>query len=235
MIRRTIAKVAQIGYKEVEFAGYFGRTGSKSRRGRQERLRSFHSCSIRRARRKVSSVIETSKTIGMKYIVCPWIPEELRKSRTSGAGRREVNHAASSKKAGSSSPIIITVRVSSVNGSFPTMNSQRVRANLVKMEMDLCWITVAGADPSILRPLSGRFPLVMLRYEEVPRFSGRFPGFWRSLTDMTAVGSGIIDWKKIFAQSDKADQAFHRSTTARNPFESITKSYEYPEQAALVS
>src|SRR5271156_2384569 len=27
----TIAKVAQIGYKEVEFAGYFGRTGAQVR------------------------------------------------------------------------------------------------------------------------------------------------------------------------------------------------------------
>src|SRR5277367_2309680 len=27
----TIAKVAQIGYKEVEFAGYFGRTGAQDR------------------------------------------------------------------------------------------------------------------------------------------------------------------------------------------------------------
>ena len=27
----TIAKVAQIGYKEVEFAGYFGRTGHRLR------------------------------------------------------------------------------------------------------------------------------------------------------------------------------------------------------------
>src|SRR5712672_3081125 len=27
----TIAKVAQVGYKEVEFAGYFGRTGAQVR------------------------------------------------------------------------------------------------------------------------------------------------------------------------------------------------------------
>ena len=29
---------------------------------------------------KFPSVVEFSKAIGLEYIVCPWIPEELRKS-----------------------------------------------------------------------------------------------------------------------------------------------------------
>ena len=79
----TIAKVAQIGYKEVEFAGYFGRTGAQVRAVlRQEwpRPRSPPTCNTTNSTTSFPSVIETSKTIGLKYIVCPLIPEELRKS-----------------------------------------------------------------------------------------------------------------------------------------------------------
>ena len=52
----TIAKVAQIGYKEVEFAGYFGRTGPAGpRRMRQEwSLPGFYPRAVRRTRRQVS-------------------------------------------------------------------------------------------------------------------------------------------------------------------------------------
>src|SRR5712672_4138043 len=78
----TIAKVAQIGYKEVEFAGYFGRTGAQVRAACDKNGLSAVSTHVQydELDDKFPSVVETSKTIGLKYIVCPWIPEELRKS-----------------------------------------------------------------------------------------------------------------------------------------------------------
>src|SRR4051794_622255 len=78
----TIAKVAQIGYKEVEFAGYFGRSGQQVRAVLDKNNLSAPSTHVQydELDDKFPSVIETSKTIGLKYIVCPWIPEELRKS-----------------------------------------------------------------------------------------------------------------------------------------------------------
>ena len=46
---------------------------------------------------------------------------------------------------------------------------------------------------------------------------------------MTEVGSGIIEWKKIFAQSDKAGikHYFVEHDHPKDPFASITASYEY--------
>ena len=78
----TIAKVAKIGYKEVEFAGYFGHTGEQVRAVCAKNGLSPVSTHVQydELDDKFPSVIETSKTIGLKYIVCPWIPEELRKS-----------------------------------------------------------------------------------------------------------------------------------------------------------
>src|SRR6202451_3451901 len=78
----TIAKVAQIGYKEVEFAGYFGRTGQQVRAACDKNGLAAISTHVQydELDDKFPAVIETSKAIGLKYIVCPWIPEELRNS-----------------------------------------------------------------------------------------------------------------------------------------------------------
>src|SRR6266700_880755 len=78
----TIAKVAKIGYKEVEFAGYFGRTGQQVRAVCEKNGLDPVSTHVQydELDDKFPSVIETSKVIGLKYIVCPWIPEDLRKS-----------------------------------------------------------------------------------------------------------------------------------------------------------
>ena len=78
----TIAKVAQIGYKEVEFAGYFDHTGQQVRAACDKNGLAPISTHVQydELDDKFPSVVETSKTIGLKYIVCPWIPEELRKS-----------------------------------------------------------------------------------------------------------------------------------------------------------
>ncbi len=78
----TIAKVAQTGYKEVEFAGYFGHTGEQVRAACDKNGLSAVSTHIQydELDDKFPSVIETSKVIGLKYIVCPWIPEGQRDS-----------------------------------------------------------------------------------------------------------------------------------------------------------
>ena len=56
--------------------------------------------------------------------------------------------------------------------------------------------------------------------------------FGNSLPGMTEVGSGVIDWKRIFAQSEKAgiQHYFVEHDKPNNPFESIKTSYNYLEQ-----
>src|SRR3974377_2364387 len=73
----TIAKVAQIGYKEVEFAGYFGRTGQQVLDVLDKNGLKAPSTHVQydELDDKFPSVLETSKTIGLDYVICPWIPE----------------------------------------------------------------------------------------------------------------------------------------------------------------
>ncbi len=237
----TIAKVAKIGYKEVEFAGYFGHTGEQVRAVCEKNGLDPVSTHVQydELDDKFASVIETSKVIGLKYIVCPWIPEDLRKSPDIWKQASEKFNRCGdlTKKAGMQFAYHNHwFEFLPVNGKLPyDALLKDCDANLVKMEMDLCWVTAAGGDPlKYFNAYPGRFPLVhvkdMKKLPQVSQAGGQ--DFGDSMKDMTSVGNGIIDWKKIFAYSQKAGIKHYivEHDKPENPFESITQSYSYLEK-----
>ena len=233
----TIAKVAAIGYKEVEFAGYFGRTGQQVRAACDKNGLEPVSTHVQydELDEKFPSVIETSKTIGLKYIVCPWIPEDLRKSpdiwKLAAAKFNRCGEL--SKKAGMQFAYHNHwFEFLPVDGKLPyDALLKECDGNLVKMEMDLCWITAAGSDPlKYFNLYPGRFPLVHVKdLKKLPVITAGGSQNFGDTVDLTLVGSGIIDWKRIFAQSEKAGIKHYivEHDKPEVPFDSITKSYEY--------
>ena len=233
----TIAKVAQIGYKEVEFAGYFGRTGQQVRAILDKNGLNAPSTHVQydELDDKFPSVIETSKAIGMDYIVCPWIPEELRKSPDiwKQASEKFNKCGEQSKKAGIQFAYHNHwFEFLPTNGKLPYDELLKLcDAKLVKMEMDLCWITVAGGDPlKYFNEYPGRFPLVHVKdVKTMPKISSGGAQNFGDTVDLTEVGSGVIDWKRIFAQSEKAGIKHYivEHDHPKQPIESIKASYEY--------
>jgi sugar phosphate isomerase/epimerase len=236
----TIAKVAQIGYKEVEFAGYFGHTGQQVRAACDKNGLAAVSTHVQydELDDKFPSVIETSKVIGLKYIVCPWIPEDVRKSPDIWKKAAEkFNHCGEqSKKAGMQFAYHNHwFEFLPVDGKLPYDELlKECDAKLVKMEIDLCWITAAGADPlKYFNLYPGRFPLVHVKdLKTLPKVTAGGAQNYGDTVDLTEVGSGIIDWKNIFAQSEKAGIKHYivEHDHPKQPFESITKSYQYLEK-----
>lgn len=234
----TVAKVAQIGYKEVEFAGYFGHTGQQVRAVLDKNGLSAPSTHVQydELDEKFPSVIETSKAIGLEYIICPWIPEDVRKSPDvwKKAAEKFNRCGEQSKKAGMQFGYHNHwFEFLPVNGKLPYDELLKdCDPNLVKMEMDLCWITVAGSDPvKYFEKYPGRFPLVHVKdMKKLPKVTkGGSQDFGSSLKDMTSVGDGIIDWKRIFSYSDKAgiEHYIVEHDKPSDPMASITASYQY--------
>lgn len=234
----TIAKVAKIGYKEIEFAGYFGRTPQQVRAALDKNGLAGVSTHVQydELDDKFPSVIETSKAIGLEYIVCPWIPVELRKSPDiwKQASEKFNKCGEQTKKAGIQFGYHNHwFEFLPVNGKLPYDELLAdCDANLVKMEMDLCWITAAGSDPiKYFERYPGRFPLVHVKdIKKIPPISSAGgQDFGDSLKDMTSVGNGMIDWKKIFSYSDKAGIKHYivEHDKPTDPFASITASYKY--------
>jgi sugar phosphate isomerase/epimerase len=237
----TLAKVAAIGYKEVEFAGYFDHSPKDVRAAIDRHGLVSPACHVPYdvLGDKWPAQIESAKTIGQSYIVCPWIPEEIRKQPDGWKQAIETFNRAgeASHKAGIQFAYHNHwFEFLPVNGKLPYDTLlEECDSNLVKMELDLCWIIVGGGDPLVyFNRYPGRFPLVhvkdMKKLPTVSQAGGQ--DFGDTLKDMTEVGSGVIDWKRIFAQSKKAGIK-HYIVEHDKPaaaFDSLQTSYQYLRQ-----
>jgi len=236
----TIAKVAEVGYKEVEFAGYFGRTGKEVRAALDKnglRAPSTH-VQYDELDDKFPSVIETSKEIGLEYIICPWIPEELRKSPDiwKQASEKFNKCGEQAKQAGLEFGYHNHwFEFLPANGVLPyDVLLKQCDPKLVIMEMDLAWISTTGTDPlKYFNKYPGRFPLVHVKdVKTMPKITSGGSQNFGDTVDLAAVGSGVIDWKRIFAQSDKAGIKHYivEHDHPKQPIENITESYNYLEK-----
>ncbi len=104
-----------------------------------------------------------------------------------------------------------------VEGQIPYhMLLSQTNADIMKMELDLCWVTKAGVDPvELFTKHPGRFPLWHVKDIDKD-FKGPLP-----------VGTGIIDFKRIFANADTAGMQhfFVEHDMPADPFGSITTSF----------
>lgn len=233
----TIAKVAQVGYKEVEFAGYFGHTAQQVKDILAKNGLTAPSTHVQydELDEKFPSVIEFSKTVGMDYIICPWIPEELRKSPDiwKQASDKFNKCGEQTKQAGIQFGYHNHwFEFLPTNGTLPYDQLLKdCDPNLVKMEMDLCWAVAAGADPvKYFEKYPGRFPLVHVKdLKTKPHVTTGGAQNFGDTVDLTEVGSGIIDWKRIFMHSQQAGIKHYivEHDHPKQPIESITKSYQY--------
>jgi sugar phosphate isomerase/epimerase len=219
----TLAKVAEIGYREVEFAGLFNHTPGEVRAmlDRHGLVAPASHVPYNLLDVEWSKTLEDAHVIGQSFVVCPFIDEKLR-SEPDGWKRvgETFNRAGeASKKAG------IQFGYHNHNFEFKPENGKlpydillaETDPNLVKMEMDLFWITKGGQDPLKYFDLyPGRFPLVHVKD-------------MKKDGEMTEVGSGSIDFKRIFAQSDKAgiQHYFVEHDQPKSPLDSSKVSFEY--------
>ena len=236
----TIAQVAQVGYKEVEFAGYFGRSADQVKAVLDKNGLKAPSTHVQydELDDKFPSVIDFSKTIGLEYIICPWIPEQLRKSPDiwKQASEKFNKCGEQSKAAGMQFGYHNHwFEFLPTNGVLPYDELLKLcDPSLVKMEMDLCWISVTGTDPvKYFNRYPGRFPLVHVKdVKTMPKVTQGGAQNFGDTVDLTEVGSGVIDWKRIFAHADKAGIKHYivEHDHPKQPLDSIKVSYQYLSQ-----
>lgn len=223
----TLAKVAAIGYREVEFAGYFDHSpkdvkASLDRAGIASPSAHFNDSYLGD---KWSAALESANVIGQKYVVCSSIDEKNRQQPGSwhkiAESFNRVGEAA--QKAGIQFAYHNhTFEFSPVDGMRPyDILLKECDPQLVKMEMDLFWATKAGADPlTYFSQYPGRFALVHVKGMD-------------KKGEMTSVeASNSIDWKAIFAHSSQGgiQHYFVEHDNPATPFDSIQTSFTYLAQ-----
>jgi sugar phosphate isomerase/epimerase len=171
-----------------------------------------------------SKAVDDAAEVGLKYMVCAWLaPSERGTLDHYKQVADDLNKAGETcKKAG----IQLCYHNHDFefiqeNGKYPyetLLNATDPK--LVKMEMDLYWMTKANQDPiAKFNQYPGRFPLLHLKdMDNTPK---------RMFTE---VGNGIIDFKKILAHADTAGVKYffvEQDICPGDPMDSATKSYNY--------
>lgn len=227
-VEGTLAKVAALGFKEVEFAGYFNRTPEQIKTALKTNGLSAPSVHTRLTvmndKANWQKTLEVSQAIGHKYIILAYLMPNERTSFDDYKRLTEVMNRAGEdcKKAG------IQFGYHNHDFEFQAMEGQmpfdyllkNTDPKLVKIELDLYWIEKAK------QPWAKYFAMYPGRYEllHVKDMDNTPKEFF------TEVGRGKIDFKAIFAQSKKAGVKHYfveQDQTPASPFDSIKVSYDY--------
>jgi sugar phosphate isomerase/epimerase len=221
----TLARVAQVGYKEVEFAGYQGRTAQQVRKSLDTVGLSAPAAHIALAEVQASlgRILNDAAVIGHQWIVVPWIDASMRRSLD---GWRAIADALNTAGAAATRAGVGIAyhnhdfEFRPIEGRLPyDVLLERTDPALVKMELDLYWMIKGGQDPlAYFTRWPGRFAMLHVKDSSGP-----------PAHSMRDVGAGTIDFAKLFARQQQAGVShwFVEHDEPADPFASISASYAH--------
>ena len=220
----TLASLAQIGYKEVEFAGFYNRKPADIRALLQKDglvAPSAH-LGFDVLTKNTDQTFADVAELGAQYATVAWTPQEERggadkwkaiADKFNAAGRVARTHGLSfayhnhdfefDPAAGPVHPLDLLV--------------QNTDPALVNFEMDVYWVTHAGQKPvEYLTKYPNRFVLLHLKDGGAP------PDY-----PMTDVGSGTIDFASILRAASAMQHVFVEKDLQNDPMGFAHNSFNY--------
>lgn len=222
---RTLARVAEIGYREVEFAGYFNRD-AKAVRGALDAAGLDAPAAhipIENLRTRWPQTLDDARVAGHRYLIVPSLPAEDSQTLDGYKAVADLFNRAAEEARGAG----IRIGFHNHAGEFAPLSGripydvllEETDPQLVWFEMDLYWITVGGGDPlAYFARYPRRFSTVHVKdMDGTPR------------QGIVEVGAGVIDFKRIFAQRGQAGirHFFVEHDNPASPFDSIRASFDY--------
>ena len=219
----TLARLAKIGYKELEFAGYYNHPATEVRALLDQNGLTAPSAHVglNLIENAPEKTFADAKVVGHEWITVPSLPSGKRESvddwtrlaaqfnaaatKAKAAGFRFAfhNHNDIIRKTGDVLPIDILMK--------------ETDPALVSYEMDIYWVVNGGADPlDLLARFPGRFKMFHVK--------DAMPGPEHRMAD---VGAGSIDFKTIFARAKGIDHYFVEHDQPADPFASAAASFGY--------
>jgi sugar phosphate isomerase/epimerase len=226
----VMQKVAEAGYVGVEAANaIFGSTSV------QDAAKLFHNLglSVPGAHSdlpigdKKNAVLDAMATLGVKYIIAPYMPPEQFKSSDSIKQICDkLNEASANAR-----PQGFTIcyhnhwwEMEAVDGRPGYQVMLDCLDPSVGLEIDTYWVQTGGQDiVSVLSGLGNRVPLLHIKDGPCTREA-----------PMTAVGEGIIDWHKVIAAGKSAEWLIvELDRCATDMVEAVVKSINYLKKEGL--
>ena len=205
----TMRKLYEIGFREIEFAGFYGKTAAEigaMMKGIGFTLVSMHAGADDIAA-KGDSIIADAKTLGLKYIICSSPMSDAAKAKLEWAKKMDAldpgdwkMNAALFNKFGKAVKAAglqfgyhnhhVEFKKFGDKTAFDTL-FESTDADLVKIELDVGWAVAARQDPlAIINKYKGR--IVALHVKDIGKLADD-----PHQSTTVAVGEGTIDWKKV--------------------------------------
>jgi sugar phosphate isomerase/epimerase len=190
---KTVEAVAKMGYVGVEFAGYYNRTAEEVRKVLDDnglKCCGTHAQFDTLIGDALQKTVEFNKTIGNKYLICPWIPEEKRKTKQDWLDLAKLFNEISEKV----KPHGMQVGYHNHNFEFTPIDGEKpwdiffgnTNPDVI-MQVDTGNGLGAGQDMiPFLRKYPGRAVTIHIK-----EFSAKNPD--------AMIGEGDIDWKEVFS------------------------------------
>lgn len=221
----TLQRVREIGFDEVEFAGYFGRTPRQVRDAISRSGMAAPAAHVELATIESDwdRALDDANVMGHDYLVLAWIAPERR------AAADDWRRLAALLVRGGEAARAAGIRLAyhnhdyefaSVEGVVPfDLLVAETDPSVVAFELDVYWMMKAGRDPlDYLARRPARFELLHLKDTAGP------PDHV-----MTDVGAGIADWAAVMkrAMDAGARHWFVEHDEPADPFGSLGASYDY--------
>ncbi len=224
-VERTLAQVAAVGYKEVEFAGYHNRPPRAIKQLLDDNGLNAPSAhlGLSALRGPWNRTLSDAAEVGHKWLVIASTEDSDRDTPDAIKRTADLIH----KAADDANFYKIKLAYHNHDVEFQNVGGRPMfdqlleltKPNELAVEMDIYWITKAGGNPlQYFKRWPGRFPLVHVKD------AGPAPAY-----DMRDVGKGDIKWAELFAHRKEAGikHFFVEHDTPRDPIASIKASYEY--------
>ena len=219
----TLAKVAEMGYDGVEFAGLFGKTAEEVKELLEKNGLKAVSAHVPLVEmlEDMDKVIDTYKTIGCPYIAIPYVDEKYRPG-TPDYPETLAKIEELGKKCAAAGLVLMYhnhdfefVKIGDKYGI--DVMYETVPAEYLQTELDTCWVNVGGENPAdFITKYSGRTPVVhlkdfVMKGKEKPKKLYALIGIdddekpaEEEAFSFKPVGYGVQDIPSIIAASEKS-------------------------------
>jgi sugar phosphate isomerase/epimerase len=222
----TLARIAQLGYTEIEWWGNWGRTPKQLRATLDANKLTSPAAHIDPkdlSPERLPALLETTTTMGQKSVLVAWTPPEQR--RTADDWKR----VAETLNVAGASAGAVGIRTGYHNHDFEFQRFgdrsgfeillDETDANLVDIELDCFWAFKAGFQPlALLNAHKGR-----IKYLHLKDSAGEPDHRQRD------IGAGVIQWKPILdtALANRVTNVFVEQDDPADPWASAVAGRAY--------
>jgi len=194
----TLSAVAAIGYQGVEFAGYYNYSAKELRKILDDnglKCCGTHTHLNTLTGEELEKTVEYNQILGNKYLICPSLPEEKRRTIQDWYGLAELFNQISEKVKAAGMRVGYhnhTFEFQPLDGQIPwDVFAVNTNKNVI-LQLDTSNASHGGVDAvAVLKKYPGRAGTVHLKE-------------YSRTNDKALIGEGDIDWQQVFAFCESA-------------------------------